>query len=125
MVADILETVFIHPGIDVFVLATGDSDFSAVARKLREYGRLVVGIGLRQATSEVLVNACDHLVEPETHTVAYGLERRRVDLREQIVCRGYLLSRSEPRRARRSDRQGAHRESCLHLHGGTVVVGVW
>lgn len=83
MVTDILETVFIHPDIDVFVLATGDSDFSAVARKVREYGKLVVGIGLRQATSEVLVNACDHfvlynnIVEPETRTMAYGMERAR------------------------------------------------
>jgi len=83
MVADILEAVFIHPDVDVFVLATGDSDFSAVARKLREYGKLVVGIGLRRATSEVLVKACDHfllydnLVEPETRTVVYGMERGR------------------------------------------------
>jgi uncharacterized protein (TIGR00288 family) len=83
MVADILENVFIHPAIDVFVLATGDSDFSAVARKLREYGKLVIGIGLRRATSEVLVKACDHfvlydnLVEPETRTVVYGIEQGR------------------------------------------------
>jgi uncharacterized protein (TIGR00288 family) len=83
MVTDILETVFIHPAIGVFVLATGDSDFSAAARKLREYGKLVIGIGLRQATSEVLVNACDHfvlydnLIEPETRTLAHGMERGR------------------------------------------------
>lgn len=83
MVTDILETIFIHPAIDVFVLATGDSDFSAAARKLREYGKLVIGIGLRQATSEVLVNACDHfvlydnLIEPVTRTLTYGMERGR------------------------------------------------
>jgi uncharacterized LabA/DUF88 family protein len=40
-VVDTLETAFIHPDIDVFVLVTGDSDFSAVARKLRERGKLV------------------------------------------------------------------------------------
>jgi uncharacterized protein (TIGR00288 family) len=83
MVVDTLEIAFTHPDIDVFVLVTGDSDFSAVARKLRERGKLVVGMGLRQATSEVLVKACDRfmlydtLIEPETRTIAYGMERSR------------------------------------------------
>ena len=90
MVTDILETVFIHPAVDVFVLASGDSDFSAVARKLREYGKLVVGIGLRRSTSEVLVKACDqfvlydNLVEPQTRTVVYGIERGRQLLRDAM-----------------------------------------
>ena len=83
MVADILEMLFTHPEIDVFILATGDSDFSAVARKLRSYGKRVIGIGLRQATSEVLVNACDRffiydaIVEPTTRTQSYSLEQAR------------------------------------------------
>ncbi len=83
MVADILETLFTHPDIDIFVLATGDSDFSAVARKLRSYGKRVIGIGLQRATSEVLVKACDEfliydtIVEPETRTQSYGLEQAR------------------------------------------------
>ena len=83
MVADILEMLFTHPEIDVFVLATGDSDFSAVARKLRSYGKRVIGVGLRQATSEVLVKACDQfliydtIVEPVTRTQSYSLEQAR------------------------------------------------
>jgi len=83
MVVDALETAFTHPDISAFVLVTGDSDFSAVARKLRAYGKQVVGIGLRKATSEVLVKACDHfvlydtLIEPQTRTLVYTLERGR------------------------------------------------
>ncbi|MBN1487543.1 MAG: NYN domain-containing protein [Anaerolineae bacterium] len=83
MVVDALETAFTHPEIETFVLVTGDSDFSAVARKLRAYGKRVVGIGLRQSTSEVLVKACDHfilydtLIEPDTRTAVYRLERAR------------------------------------------------
>jgi uncharacterized LabA/DUF88 family protein len=83
MVVDALETAFTHPDIQVFVLVTGDSDFSAVARKLRVYGKQVVGIGLRRATSEVLFKACDHfilydnLVEPDARTRTYTLERAR------------------------------------------------
>lgn len=83
MVADILEMLFTHPEVDVYMLATGDSDFSAVARKLRSYGKRVIGIGLKQATSEVLVNSCDQfliydaIVEPATRTQSYSLEQAR------------------------------------------------
>ena len=84
MVVDALEVAFTHPEIDTFVLVTGDSDFSAVARKLRAYGKQVVGVGLRQSTSEVLVKACDQfvlydtLVGPETRTATHRLERARL-----------------------------------------------
>jgi len=83
MVVDALETMFAHPEITTFVLVTGDSDFSAVARKLRGYGKMVVGIGMRQSTSEVLVKACDHfilydtLMEPDTRSAVFRLERAR------------------------------------------------
>jgi hypothetical protein len=83
MVVDVLETALTQPEIGTYVLVSGDSDFSAVARKLRNYGRQVIGIGLRQATSEVLVKACDQfilydtLIEPETRTMAYTQERAR------------------------------------------------
>ncbi len=83
MVVDALEAAFTHPEIEVFFLVTGDSDFSAVARKLRTYGKVVVGLGLRQSTSEVLVKSCDHfilydtLIGSETRTAAYRLERSR------------------------------------------------
>ena len=83
MVADILEMLFTHPEVGTYILATGDSDFSAVARKLRAYGKHVIGIGLQQATSEVLVNACDQfliydaIVEPATRTQSYSLEQAR------------------------------------------------
>ena len=91
MVADILEMLFTHPEIDVFILATGDSDFSAVARKLRSYSKRVIGIGLRQATSEVLVKACDQfliydaIVEPDTRTQSYSLEQARQLLRSTMI----------------------------------------
>jgi uncharacterized protein (TIGR00288 family) len=62
MAVDALEAGLMRTNIQTFVLVTGDSDFSAVARKLREYGRRVVGIGLRDATSEVLVRSCDDFI---------------------------------------------------------------
>lgn len=62
LVVDALETALTRPEIDVFVIVGGDSDYSAVARRLRGHGRTVVGIGLKHATSSVLIRACDHFV---------------------------------------------------------------
>ncbi|MCE7938359.1 hypothetical protein DCC79_04500 [bacterium] len=62
LVVDVLETALLKPDIGTFVIVGGDSDYTAIARKLRAYGKKVVGIGLRQATSAVLVKACDHFV---------------------------------------------------------------
>lgn len=62
LVVDVLETAFTKPDIGVFVIVGGDSDYTAIARRLRAYGKKVIGIGLRHATSAVLVKACDHFV---------------------------------------------------------------
>jgi len=72
LVVDVLETALTKPDIKVFVIVGGDSDYSAIARKLRAYGRTVVGVGLRHATSAVLVKACDHFVLYEN---LVGLDR--------------------------------------------------
>lgn len=83
MAVDTLETALTQHQIATFVLVTGDSDFSAVARKLRGYGKRVVGIGLRDATSEVLVRSCDEfmlydtLVESEETANTFDAEQGR------------------------------------------------
>jgi uncharacterized LabA/DUF88 family protein len=62
MAVDVIETALTNPSLTTFVLVTGDSDFTAVARKLRSYGRRVIGIGLQDATSDLLVRSCDDFV---------------------------------------------------------------
>lgn len=62
MAVDVIEAALTNPSLTTFVLVTGDSDFTAVARKLRGYGRRVVGIGLQDATSDLLVRGCDDFV---------------------------------------------------------------
>ena len=62
MAVDVIEAALTNKALRTFVLVTGDSDFTAVARKLRSYGHRVVGIGLRDATSDLLVRSCDEFV---------------------------------------------------------------
>lgn len=62
LVIDALELAYLRGHIDTFVIASGDSDFCPLAYKLREIGRTVIGMGVREATSPLLVKACDEFV---------------------------------------------------------------
>src|SRR5688500_3299938 len=56
---DALELVFTRPEIGTFILLSGDSDFSSLVLKLKEYGKYVVGVGIRESSSDLLVQNCD------------------------------------------------------------------
>jgi uncharacterized LabA/DUF88 family protein len=58
MCVDAMETLIIHPGVEAFVLVSGDSDFSPLVAKLREHGRHVIGVGAETAASARLVSVC-------------------------------------------------------------------
>lgn len=59
LAVDAMETLIAHPDIGVFVLVTGDSDFTPLVQKLREFGKHVIGIGTNEAaTSARLVSVC-------------------------------------------------------------------
>ncbi|UCG74737.1 MAG: NYN domain-containing protein, partial [Gemmatimonadota bacterium] len=56
---DALEIVFTRPEIGTFILLSGDSDFSSMVLKLKEYGKYVIGVGLQESASDLLVQNCD------------------------------------------------------------------
>ncbi len=62
LVIDALELAYLREHIDTFVIASGDSDFCPLAYKLREVGRIVIGMGVREATSPLFVKACDEFI---------------------------------------------------------------
>jgi uncharacterized LabA/DUF88 family protein len=66
---DALETVFTRPNIDLYAIISGDSDFTELIHKLRDYGKYTIGIGLRSATSDLLRRACDEFIFYETLVV--------------------------------------------------------
>jgi len=59
---DAMEVVFTRPSVDVFAIMAGDSDYSTLMNKLREYGKHTIGIGLRHATGDLLVKSCDEFL---------------------------------------------------------------
>lgn len=56
---DAIELVFTRPEIGMFILLSGDSDFSTMVIKLKEYGKYVIGVGIRESASDLLIQNCD------------------------------------------------------------------
>ena len=56
---DAIELVFTRPEIGTIILLSGDSDFSSLVIKLKEYGKYVIGVGIRESSSDLLVQNCD------------------------------------------------------------------
>ena len=72
MAIDGIELVFIRPEIGTYILLTGDSDFSSLVLKLKEYGKYVIGIGIQESSSDILVQNCD---EYYSYTALTGLSK--------------------------------------------------
>jgi len=56
---DAMELVFLRPEIGTYILLSGDSDFSMLVIKLKEYGKYVIGVGIRESASDLLIQNCD------------------------------------------------------------------
>jgi hypothetical protein len=59
---DALDLCYTKEHIDTFVIVSGDSDFSPLVSKLRENAKSVIGIGVKNSTSDLLMNNCDEFI---------------------------------------------------------------
>ena len=62
MVVDALDLCYTKEHVDTFVIISGDSDFSPLVSKLRENNKLVIGVGVKQSTSDLLTSNCDEFI---------------------------------------------------------------
>ena len=62
MVVDALDLCYTKPHVDTFVLISGDSDFSPLVSKLRENNKTVVGLGVKESTSDLFISNCDEFI---------------------------------------------------------------
>jgi uncharacterized LabA/DUF88 family protein len=58
MAVDAMETLIVHPEVSVFILVSGDGDYSPLVQRLREFGKWVVGVGTEANASRKLVSVC-------------------------------------------------------------------
>jgi uncharacterized protein (TIGR00288 family) len=62
MVVDALDLCYTKPHVDTFVIISGDSDFSPLVAKLRENNKGVIGLGVKNSTSDLLIASCDEFI---------------------------------------------------------------
>jgi uncharacterized protein (TIGR00288 family) len=62
LVVDALDLCYTKSHLDTFVIVSGDSDFSPLVSKLRENDKLVIGVGVKSSTSDLLLSNCDEFI---------------------------------------------------------------
>ena len=62
MVVDALDLCYTKAHMDTFVIISGDSDFSPLVSKLRENNKIVIGVGVENSTSDLLMANCDEFI---------------------------------------------------------------
>ncbi|MBM4155577.1 MAG: NYN domain-containing protein [Lentisphaerae bacterium] len=62
LVVDALDLCYTKPHVDTFVVVSGDSDFSPLVSKLRENNKTVIGVGVKNSSSDLLVSNCDDFI---------------------------------------------------------------
>ena len=62
MVVDALDLCYTKAHVDTFVILSGDSDFSPLVSKLRENNKVVIGVGVKNSTSDLLTANCDEFL---------------------------------------------------------------
>ncbi len=102
MAVDAMETLIVHPEISVFVLVSGDGDYSPLVQRLREVGKWVVGVGTEANASRKLVSVCSEYkywgtlvaeVEPEVRPAVNAAFD--IATAEQLLVRAFEESNAE------------------------------
>src|SRR5271156_2592401 len=62
LVVDALDLCYTKSHVNTFVIISGDSDFSPLVSKLRENAKQVIGVGVQQSTSDLLIANCDEFI---------------------------------------------------------------
>jgi len=62
MVVDALDLCYTKSHVDTFVIVSGDSDFSPLVSKLRENNKTVIGVGVKNSSSDLLISNCDEFI---------------------------------------------------------------
>src|SRR5471030_183540 len=77
MVVDALDLCYTKGHVDTFVILSGDSDFSPLVSKLRENAKTVIGVGVKNSTSDLFINNCDEFIYYDDRSEEHTSELRR------------------------------------------------
>jgi hypothetical protein len=75
--------------VDTFVIVSGDSDFSPLVSKLRENAKTVIGVGVKNSSSDLLINNCDEFIYYDDLVRADEQKRRAAKKRKDAAPAGH------------------------------------
>ena len=108
LVVDALDLCYTKAHVDTFVIISGDSDFSPLVSKLRENNKMVIGVGVKNSTSDLLTSNCDEFIYYD-------------DLVSESEGRGKAKQRRRPAAAS-SKKEAAPDEEKKRLEGLSLVL---
>jgi uncharacterized protein (TIGR00288 family) len=85
MVVDALDLCYTKSHVDTFVIVSGDSDFSPLVSKLRENAKTVIGVGVKNSSSDLLINNCDEFIYYDDLVRADEQKRRAAKKRRETA----------------------------------------
>ena len=85
MVVDALDLCYTKSHVDTFVIISGDSDFSPLVSKLRENAKTVIGVGVKNSSSDLLISNCDEFIYYDDLVRAGEQTRRAAKKRRDAV----------------------------------------
>ncbi len=106
MVVDALDLCYTKSHVDTFVIISGDSDFSPLVSKLRENNKIVIGVGVKNSTSDLLIANCDEFIYYDDLV----REKRKATPRK-TSARGAAASAKPPAKPAADEAPGSARKS--------------
>ena len=117
MVVDALDLCYTKSHVDTFVIISGDSDFSPLVSKLRENNKLVIGVGVKNSTSDLLIANCDEFIFYDD-LVREEETKKRTAKKRPAKAEPAASSRSKPKG--RSDEDEDKKQEALDLTLETI-----
>ena len=111
LVVDALDLCYTKSHVNTFVIISGDSDFSPLVSKLRENARQVIGVGVKQSTSDLLIANCDEFIFYDDLV----RESQRALARRQAPDAPPTARRSPDEERRRKDELEARRSQAIEM----------
>jgi uncharacterized protein (TIGR00288 family) len=95
MVVDALDLCYTKSHVDTFVIVSGDSDFSPLVSKLRENNKIVIGVGVKSSSSDLLIANCDEFIYYDD--LVRKKQPRKRPARKASAARGAASPAKEPK----------------------------
>ncbi len=106
MVVDAIDLCYTKEHVDTFVMISGDSDFSPLVSKLRENNKIVIGVGVKNSTSDLLIANCDEFILYD------DLVERKKAREKKPAKKGARKTKRTPKRTKAQAADDRKQEAC-------------